>query len=301
MGKRRIFAFGDSFTVGEGADLALTSQVLKVFKETNERDTRAASEVIRSINLKLSWTQHIENAFNIFVTNHGETGASNNTIFNKVFEVDSYTDFGPEDLVIVMWSSSVRDKLPFFPDNFQQHGPIGAGWSLKELLGSDNENLFSRRFIYDDDDHYDKKYLQYIEKTLTPFMQSYFKEYLTNFHSNEYYNIVNLNYIKLLQNYFKFKNTNYIMIDAFEQMNSFAKKQDKRWGDIDTTFYFGKGNTTIWDELNKIGGDVWEDKKLTVSPDGQRCHPNKTGYKLIGEILEKYVKSNIKLYKKSTI
>jgi hypothetical protein len=64
---------------------------------------------------------------------------------------------------------------------------------------------------------------------------------------------------------------------------------------------YTKHRKSSWDELNKIGGDVWEDKKLTVSPDGQRCHPNKTGYKLIGEILEKYVKSNIKLYKKSTI
>jgi hypothetical protein len=288
---KRIFCFGDSFTVGEGANLKLQSEIELMFSQDSS-SRRQASEIVSEINKKLSWTKHIGDHFGIWTANYGETGSTNNKIFNNVFTVEAmHNGFTPDDLIIIMWSSSIRDKLSWFPALFSDQGPVGAGWSLKELLHKDSVESFEKRYYQDT---LEKKELEYVETKLTPFLKDYFKTYLTSLHSNEYYNLLNLNYIKLLQEYFVTNSIPYIMVDAFECMNSFKAKKDTKWEKlIDTRFYFGEGNTTVWDELDKIGGNVWEDPELSFHPPGQRCHPNAEGYKLVGDMLIDFISRKI--------
>lgn len=288
---RRIFCFGDSFTVGEGANLPLQKEIELMFNQDGP-SRRKAAEIVSEINKKLSWSKHVGDKFGIWVANYGETGCSNNKIFNNIFTAEAmHGGFTPNDLVIIMWSSSVRDKLSWFPNIFSDHGPVGAGWSLKELIQENSSETFGIRYFTET---IEKKEQEYVESKLAPFLQEYFKTYITSLHTEEYYNLLNLNYIKLLQDYFKFNNIPYIMVDAFECMNSFKTKKDVRWANyIDTEYYFGEGNTTVWDELDKIGGDVWEDAELAYHPPGQRCHPNAEGYRLIGEMLIQFISKKI--------
>lgn len=291
MSRKRIICFGDSFTLGDGANLALTKEIENLFDKTPEGSSKA-SGLISEINKKLSWTQYVGDNLGVYIANEGESGANNLRIFNNVFNYEvGGTKYSSEDLVIIMWSSSIRNKLPWFPNVFSEAGPVGAGWSLKELLGKDAHRGFADRYYTVNSTENEKKY---VDSVLSPFMAEYFKKYLTELHSEEFYNIVNLNLVVFIQEFFKSRNIPYLMIDAFERMDSFKSEGDDKWDTlVDKKHYLGFGETTLWDELNKIGGDIWEDKKLSYSPEGQRCHPNKDGYVLAGKIILDYINKHI--------
>lgn len=291
MSERRIFCFGDSFTVGEGANLKLQREIEALFNQ-REQGSEKAAEITAEINKKLSWTEYLAEQFNIHVGNQGESGSNNNVIFNRIFELEAHLGgYTSNDLVIIMWSSSVRNKVPWVPETTSKASPIGMGWSLKELMEATGEKAFTNTYLKGLLDETEKKY---VDKHIVPFLSSFFKTYITELHSDEYYNMLNLNYIVFLQEYFKSRNIPYMMIDAFEQMNSFKSKNDKRWDElVDPTYYFGSGKTTLWDELNKIGGNVWEDPELSYSPEGQRCHPNAEGYRIAGELIHNFIKEKI--------
>lgn len=291
MSKKRIICFGDSFTLGDGANLTLTKEIEGLFDKTPEGSSKS-SALISEINKKLSWTQYLCDNLKVYVANEGESGANNLKIFNNIFNYEAGgTAYTPDDLVIIMWSSSIRNKLPWFPNVFADAGPVGAGWSLKELLGKDASRGFSDRYFTRMASENEKKY---VNNVLFPFMSEYFKKYLTSLHSEEFYNTVNLNLVVYVQEFFKSRKIPYLMIDAFERMDSFKQEGDTRWEElVDKKYYMGFGETTLWDELDKIGGDIWEDKKLSYSPEGQRCHPNKEGYVLAGKMILEYIEKNI--------
>ncbi len=95
-----------------------------------------------------------------------------------------------------------------------------------------------------------------------------------------------------LQSFFKFKGCDYIFIDAFESMNSFGI-DDKKWDVIGKDKYWKFGKTTAWDYLNVLGGDVFENLKLSYNPPGQKCHPNRHGYKIIADLLYDFYKKSL--------
>jgi hypothetical protein len=115
-------------------------------------------------------------------------------------------------------------------------------------------------------------------------MAEYFKPFITEVYDDQYYNLINYSYIHFLQSYFKYKGCDYIFIDGFEPMNSFDPKS-KKWSLIDKSKYWNFGKLTAWDYLTNIGGDVFENMDLSYHPPGQKCHPNRHGYKLIAETL----------------
>ena len=302
---KRLFCFGDSFTEGEGAWVEKTFPIQEEYKN---KDSSRGAAIISEINYEYSWPKQLGDLFGLdtskpldeeghFInppefTNFGSCGASNNYIFNEVFKADLQKKFTEDDLVIIMWSSTMRDKLPFFPNLFQDKGPVGLGWSLKEVLSfnavadKDSSSVqvqrnFSQRYNFDDLPKHERNYLI---NTITPFMHDYFKPFISEVHDTGYYNIINYSYIHLLQSYLKARKCKYIFIDAFENMTDFNPGY-KKWDNIDPKNYWSFKTNTAWGYLDGIGGDVFENTKLTYNPVGQRCHPNRHGYKLIAKLL----------------
>ena len=272
----RVICFGDSYTEGEGSNLELTSQIVKLYKD----QPAEGRKIIHSINNKGSWPYFLSKLTNSYMQNEGQYAANNNDIFNKVFEVDKWTKFGPRDIVVVMWSSSIRDKLPYIAKEFAENGPVGLGWSLSELSTEETETQFVKRYYLED---INKEKKQYLESTLVPFYKEYFKKFMTTLYTNDYYDNINLNYVYQLQEYFKFKKTNYLFIDGFENMNSFSEKNSKKWDIIDKDHYWNFGKETAWSSLNELKEDVFEDPKLTHNMTNAKLHPNMEGYRIIGK------------------
>ena len=299
----RLITFGDSFTEGEGAWLEKTNSIEKDYESNPSEGRRLISE----FNFQYSWPTQlaknlkIEESYKIEsrkastkFLNAGSCGASNDYIFNDIFKKDALLNFKEGDLVVIMWSSSIRNKLPYFPKVFQKHSPIGLGWSLKEVFSHSDQYLesnihnFTRRYYNDSKD------VNYVEDTLKPFMADYFKPFITEVYDDQYYNLINYSYIHFLQSYFKFKGCDYIFIDGFEPMNSFDPNS-KKWSFIDKSKYWEFGKLTAWDHLNIIGGDVFENPDLSFSPPGQKCHPNRHGYKIIADLLYDFYKKSLSL------
>ena len=291
----RLITFGDSFTEGEGAWLEKTVEIEKKYKDNPSE----GCSIISEFNFKYSWPTQLAKLLQIKESykvgnrtydtkflNAGSCGAANDYIFNNVFKKDSLLDFKEEDLIVVMWSSGIRNKIPFFPKSFTDSGPIGLGWSLNEVLSDYGSINFLKRY------HKNEADIKYIDKVLSPFMKDYFKKYMTVCYDSAYYNLVNFNYIYFLQEFFKYKKCQYIFIDGFEEMNSFDSNNEK-WGLVDKTKYWKFGASTAWDHLNKIGGDVFENTELAFSPPGQRNHPNRHGYKILGDLLYDFYKKSL--------
>ena len=279
----RLITFGDSFTEGEGAWLEKTNLIEEQYK-----DSSTARLKVSKFNSQFSWPTVLSKLLNLKkVANEGSCGSNNSKIFNRVFEFDKDGCINKNDLVVVMWSSSLREKLPYFPHLYQEQGPIGLGWSLNEVFEDFGKDNFLTRYYKGD-----IASIEYTKNILEPFMKGFFKKYITNSYDRNYYNILNFNFIYVLQEFFKYKKCKYIFIDAFESMASFNKDY-KKWENIDKSNYYKFGESTAWDYINEIGGDVFENLDLSFNPPGQKCHPNRHGYKIIAELIYDFYKKSL--------
>lgn len=264
----RIVAFGDSFTAGEGANYDYT-ETLSTFEEKEKYQKSH------------SWPKYLSDLMKVGYENNGEIGSTNYRIFSNIFEQYSVKNIKEDDLIIIMWSSPIRDHLPFFPNIWSTTGPIGLGWSLKELSSPKSMELFSKRYFKDSKSSFGDTFhlvKRYVESDLFNFFNdSYFKYYINNVYDEYYYKTLSTNYIVFLQKYFEWKNQKYIMCDAFDEMVFDPNL-------VNTNFYYR--DKTALDILDD-GGDVYE-KPIYDSERRRAPHPNINGHKLIAKELKEF-------------
>ena len=243
----KLHAYGDSWTEGQG-----TVENRKEWK-------------------KYSWVKLLSDKLNIKSINNGVSGSSNLKIFNNIVSDILNDKINKNDFVIIMWSSSLRDSVPFLPKN------EWVSWSVKHLFELPNKFIESYK---SENEKYDN------------FLSSFKEHFLLNLFNQNYYNIVNQNYISFIQKLFEFYNIKYIMCDAFESMILDLKKEDDKTESIDKKFYWGFNNKTIRDFLNETNrDDIWEHLDNFKTRPTQ--HPNKEGYKLVAEELYKFITNTI--------
>ena len=129
----KLFTFGDSWTEGVGGNR----------KDEYSTDNFEQRTIIRQ---KYCWPTHLSELLKCEVKNKGVEAFSNNAIFNTVFYQLKNKIITQDDFVVIMWSSSLRDPLPFFPteDDFFIWGNRykSKGHLLKYLFdGIDGNNL----------------------------------------------------------------------------------------------------------------------------------------------------------------
>ena len=147
-----------------------------------------------------SWVKFLSDNLNLPYENNGISGNPNNKIFNQIVDDVKNGITTKNDLVVVMWSSSLRDYLPFMP-----HGPKGEwlSWSTKHLMETPERFFTSTQT--------ENRYYDF-------FMEDYKKFYLTNLYSDLYYSMVNQNYIIFLEQFFAHYKIKYILCDGIEDM-----------------------------------------------------------------------------------
>lgn len=254
----RLVAYGCSWTEGEGADVSIEK-----FLSPNEK------RIFRNEN---SWSSVLANKLNIpNILNRGVSGNSNRKMFNDIIKDIENGNVTSSDFVCIMFSSSLRDYVPFLPEG------EWLSYSVKHLLETP-----------------DKFYNSYDEHgtsiSFNNFLSKYKRFFVTNLFNQEYYNIVNQNYIIFLQKLFEEYNIKYIMCESFEHMihypldNNFTEH-------INKNTIFGELKLSFRDVLNNLNKkDIWEhgDKYDTRATQ----HPNKKGYKIIAEELFNFIKIN---------
>jgi lysophospholipase L1-like esterase len=238
-----LHAYGDSWTEGQG-----TTEDRKEWKT-------------------YSWVKIISDKLGVTPINNGISGNSNLNIFNKVVDDLIEDKIKENDIVVVMWSSSLRDLVPFLPKN------EWVSWSVKHLVE------YPHKFV--------ESYQSENEK-YNNFLCSFKELFVTDLFNQNYYNIVNQNYIIFLQKMFEFYKIKYVMFDAFESMINDLDRKDSKLESINQNYYWEFNNKTIRDLLNSTNrDDIWE--HIENYKDRPTQHPNIEGYRLISEIIYGFI------------
>jgi lysophospholipase L1-like esterase len=253
----KLFTFGDSWTEGVGSNLKKENTI-----SNNEEKTLFRNSI--------SWPKYLSELLSIGVCNYGVGAASNKQIFENISKILKTNTIIKGDFVVVMWSSSLRDTVPYFPEN---------EWHLWGKSYIEKQHIF-HTFL-------NKKH------STNPLYNDALNEYklyfIDNLYSNIYYDYINQNYILFLQFMFQKMGINYLFCDAFDNMISsdICNYIDKTYL-INKINYWGFDVTTFKDFLiSTKRSDVWEDGKLWINTLGK--HPNTNGYKLIAEELYRYI------------
>ena len=255
----KLYAYGDSWTEGQGCRLA---------DESKLKDRI----LLKEFRNKYSWPIKLANKLGCDHENIGWSGKANNLIFNDVIGDLRNGKIHNGDLVIIMWSSSLRDYVHFLPKG------EWISWSIKELTLLPHKFFESYKF---GDDKYNN------------FLEEYKKFFLKNMFNQNYYNIVNQNYIVFLQKILKDYNINYLMLDAFDMMVQDLNVEDDITHLINKNNYWGFRKETIRDYLVKVSDELaWETSESFDNVPSK--HPSENGYNLISEEIYNYIiKNNI--------
>lgn len=239
-----LYGYGDSWTAGEGST-----------PDKNEWEN-------------YSYVKLLGDKLNIPSINYGISGNSNQKIFNKVVADVKERKVKSDDLVIVMWSSSLRDVVPYLPND------EWISWSVKHLMS------LPEKFVYSSI-HNDKKYDEFIKDFKMFFISDLFNQ--------NYYNIVNQNYILFTQRLFEHYDIKYVMCDCIEKMVIDVSDNDNKSNYIDKEKYWNYGTKTLRELLFETGKlDIWENDNVTHDTKPS-LHPNKEGYKIITEELCSFI------------
>ncbi len=256
----KLFAFGDSYTEGVGCDLKNETKILDNSEKTHFRNQH-------------SWPKYLSDLLSISHFNYGVGGASNKNIFENITQILKKDIISEGDLVVVMWSSSLRDDVPYFPE---------SEWHIWGNRFKEKKHIF-HTFL-------NKKHStnpKYNES-----LGSYKLFFMENLFSNIYYDYVNQNYILFLQHMFENLNIRYVFCDAFDLMfSSNIYHEIDNTHLINTNRYWGLKEKTIRDFLISTNkGDIWEDFIPWGESSGK--HPNKHGYELIANELHQFINDN---------
>ena len=253
----KLYAYGDSWTEGQGCRLE---------EELSIKDRM----ILKDFRNKYSWPIKLANKLGCDHENNGWSGKANNLIFNDVISDLRNGKIHKGDLVVIMWSSSLRDHVHFLPKG------EWISWSIKELTLLPHK--FFESYKYGDD-----KY--------NGFLEEYKKFFLHNMFNQNYYNIVNQNYIIFLQKMLEEYDVNYLMLDAFDMMVQDLNRKDDVTHLINKKRYWEFEKQTIRDFLIKVSDEsAWEYPNPFEEIPSK--HPNENGYKLISEELYNYIIGN---------
>lgn len=253
-----LHAYGCSWTEGEGTDRTIEDTIID----------RGKKRVFRN---EGSWVNFLSKKLNISAVNNAISGNSNNRIFNQVIDDIKNEKIKSNDFVTIMWSSSLRDPVPFLPTG------EWVSWSIKHLI--ETPERFVNSFTSEN-------------KSFVDFFSEYKKFFLLNIFNQNYYNIVNQNYIIFLQKLFEHYGIKYLMCDAIEKMLVDLNDDDDITHLMNKKPYWSFNSASFRDFLNKTNRlDIWEYQDATFSTRATQ-HPNKIGYEIIASELENFILKN---------
>jgi hypothetical protein len=250
-----LIAYGCSWTEGQGADVE------------HENTITDKDEIIK-FRKENSWVKFLSDKMGLPWINNGVSGNANNKIFNQVVSDIQNNKINKDDIVIIMWSSSLRDYVPFLPKG------EWISWSIKHLI--ERPERFFNSYSSEN-------------KTYDNFLIEFKELFVTEMFNQNYYNIVNQNYIIFLQKLLEHYDIKYYMCDGIESMLIDLHKKDDITGSINKKLYWGFHKKTFRDFLNNTKRmDIWEYQDVTYNTRATQ-HPNKNGYMLIAEELYKFL------------
>jgi len=270
---KRVISFGDSFVAGLGTDRKYEESQLgehPLWNTWSDKEKNKARTEVNKFRSENCFTKYFADYYGVDYYNSGTIGCDNKTIVDSFFRWHDRDGFKKGDLVLFGFTSSIRDKLPWMPEVFNDHVMSGVTWSMKEiiLLASRESNIVWKE--------------EYYKERYNEFFADYLKHFITNLYDEKYFEIYNLNLISILQHYLDYLNVEYIMIDAFEPMFIDIPKH------INTKHYWECGKQNIWSYLKTFDDeDLFELDGYNINNLVAK-HPSRKGHKLFAKELYRF-------------
>ena len=160
--------------------------------------------------------------------------------------------FKKGDLVLIGWTSSLRDKLPFWPRQvkYKWIAPsqrVKNSFLLPEARGAQNVGASAESFKHDFREEFNKELKN--GKEVHEFFKQFTKGWLVEGYQEEYYHLYNEQLIYFVQKFLEYNKVKYIMFNAFEPMLQSESSL------IDYKYYWTGGKESIW-SLTKHNQDL---------------------------------------------
>lgn len=252
----KLFGYGDSWTEGVGVNRKMEDTFIK---ESDRKEYRT----------QFSWPKHLADNLSIEFKNNGIAGCSNKKIFDTIISDVKNGNIQKGDLVVILWSSSLRDEVSFYPEG------EWFAWG---------KNYLDKKYIRD----WALQFKLTKDAIYNHFLVDYKMFYVSNLLNQNYYNIVNQNYIIFLQKLFEHYNIKYVMADAFDHMVIDVKEEDDKTSYINKNNYWNFSTKTFKHHLSNLNNPLlWEDGLPFENTPGK--HPSIAGYKEISDELHKFI------------
>ena len=260
-----IYAFGDSFTAGLGVDNKWEQSQLGGRPDWNimsEEKKDIQRNIVEKFRNKNPYATRFANKINQQCRILAQSGCSNIDILDTLVEF-SY-QIKQDDLVLIGFTSSLRDNIPYFPTK------------MNRGIAPNNNVLEWLNHIHVDNEIFGVDFRK--------FFQDYSSFYLTEMYDEKYYQIFNHNIIVFLQKFLEYKKVKYIMLDAFDNM------LDKKLKNVNTKYYWNFGKETIYSYITSFNDEGLLETPGYNSYNQAPRHPSIEGHKLFAEELHKFYK-----------
>tara|TARA_Y100000361_G_scaffold28240_1_gene23180 strand:+ start:335 stop:1264 length:930 start_codon:yes stop_codon:yes gene_type:complete len=294
---KEIIAFGDSWTMGEGWVDHPEEKIAIKEREWDNEIYKTESQKIIQIRNENSWVRMLAEEYGVKWSNHGSSGSSNRDMLNKFWDIimrPHILNSDSKPLIIVMFSSFMRDSLEIFPGPWEK---TFLGWTHDEF--KENPNFYTNPFeqklknVYGNEvmKEVAPKTFDYI-KELKKFELTYRKKYIVDIFEESFLEHVNVNYVNLIHDACKYFDIPLIMCNAFETVikdrPQYKKFKFKNYFLQDSTMYHELIKEDNYQDLFQKS-EYFQEYTLAKMT-GQ--HPNLKGYKKITGYIKEFIEKN---------
>jgi hypothetical protein len=257
---KRFVLYGDSWTEGQGigtGELEHTQyEPLDVYRKTNHPISKLLTE-----------------KYGASVINKGIQANTNTYILKQMYDdvVNGY--FTENDIVIIGFTSLIRDHHPFIPTQYNEKTKYG--WNIHNMINEIDE----LHPFQDTDTIYERHFKEYAIN------------YITEIFDKSYYDYVGFNMVYFLQHFLKANQIEYFFWNPFETIIETNYKNEHL---IDKSRYINFGDNfmnLLYKEEKLILNSnsnftVWE--KNQINPK-HALHPNYWGYEIIAKKIIQHI------------
>ena len=280
----KVISFGDSYTSGVGTDRVKEQEI----KDSNNTNKDTARDLYQEFTTSHSFTRYFADKLKLEWINKGEPGCSNRDIVTNIFQYYADRFFTKGDIVLVSFSSTLRDQFPFFPILKEKQWK-GISWNVKDIF-EPLKDVRSYEEFKKSANRNDLLGLSVNPENISTgfFMNEYKKFFLTEMFDYRYFDFFNFNMIALLQEFFDFIEVDYILIDAFEP-SFYGSTYDKRELIEKYAHYWKYNEHSIFSYLEQYeDSDLFELDGYASTSSVAAKHPSKKGHKLFANSLHKH-------------
>ena len=274
---KTIHFFGDSWTKGDGCQFVPGSGII----DSKIKYGPDYSVEYNTFSFPSQMKQYLP--FDANISNNGSSGSSNFQIYKKILDELYNNKFKSGDIVVVSWTSIVREPLPFLFS--REH--TNSEWDTHGINYSVKGHIQPQ-------DHFVPSWISMMRESKSKkISKKIYEDFIVDRINLNLLHEICMNYVCNLQILFKEILIDYLFINTFENIISkevffYDKIKKDKWLLFDYTL--SDYLCDIEDKMEFASGySLWEDDFIKPGRNFDGPHPNRIGYNHIAKLISETI------------